>query len=127
YGNTIDIFAEEKVLTKQIMGIVTASIPLEDPKDPNSCNVFNLYKLIASKEETKELEEKYLKGGFGYGDAKKTLSAKLLDYFAEAREKYNELLPKKDFVAEILNDGSARAKLVASATLDAAKERIGYK
>ncbi len=127
YGNTIDIFAEESVLKKQVMGIVTDSTPVKEPKDAEKCNVFRLYKLIASKEETKELENKYTKGGFGYGDAKKTLLDKILKHFGEARDKYNELTPKENYVYSVLEDGAKRAQVVAKATLDDVKTKIGYK
>ena len=70
YDNTINLFAEEKSLKKQIMKIVTDSLELEDPKDPSTCNVFNIYKLIASDDEIKKMETNYMKGGFGYGHAK---------------------------------------------------------
>lgn len=127
YGNTIDIFADEKTLKKQVMGIVTDSTPMEEAKNPENCNVYKLYKLIAEKTESDELAGKYRAGGFGFGDAKKALFEKLLKYFGPAREKYNELSQKPDFVKDVLADGAQRAKIVASATLDAAKEKIGYK
>jgi len=126
YNNTIDIFAEESVLKKQVMGITTDSTPLEKPKETKNCNVFNLYKLIANKEETAELESKYKTGGFGYGDAKKTLLNKILEYFAEAREKHQELFLKKDFILDVLNEGHKKAKIEAKKTLNKAKEKIGY-
>ncbi len=126
YGNTIDIFADESTLKKQVMGIVTNSIPVEDPKDPESCNVFKLYKLIATPEETKKIEKKYIEGGFGYGDAKKELLNKILDHFAEAREKYTELEGKAEYVQEVLAKGALKAKSLASATLNEVKEKVGY-
>ncbi|MDP2642271.1 MAG: tryptophan--tRNA ligase [Candidatus Peregrinibacteria bacterium] len=126
YGNTIDIFAEENILKKQVMGIVTDSTPLEEPKDPKKCNVFNLYKLLATKEEIKELENKYKKGGFGYGDAKKTLLAKILEHFKESREKYKEIYPKKDMVYAILENGSNKARILAAKTLKEVKTKVGY-
>ncbi len=126
YNNTIDIFAEESILKKQIMGITTDSTALEEQKETENCNVFNLYKLIANKEETSELESKYKAGGFGYGDAKKTLLNKILEYFAEAREKHQELFPKQDFVLDVLNEGQKKAKVEAKKTLNKAKEKIGY-
>jgi len=127
YNNTIEIFADEKTLKKQVMGIVTSSIPIEDPKDPKSCNVFSIYKLIATQQETAELEAKYLKGGFGYGDAKKLLLEKILDHFKEAREKYNEIYEKSDYVQDVLATGAQKAKAVASKTLDQVKTHVGYK
>lgn len=126
YGNTIDLFGTDTELKKQVMGIVTDSTPLEEPKDPETCHVFKLYKLFASKEEIQALATKYKAGGFGYGDAKKTLLAKLTEYFADARKKYNEIFPKKDYVYSVLEDGAKRAKIVAANTLETAKKKIGY-
>lgn len=126
YGNTIDIFAPEAELKKQVMSIVTDSTPLEKPKDPEKCHVFNIYKLLASKKEVENLNEKYRKGGFGYGESKKLLLAKILEYFADARKKYTEIYPKKDFIYSILEEGAKKARKVASATLASAKKQIGY-
>jgi len=126
YKNTIDIFATEKELKKQVMSIQTDSTALEDPKDTKTCNVFQLYKLIANESETAELKEKYTKGGFGYGDAKKTLHEKILEYFKEEREKYEELYPKKDYIYDILKEGNKKAKEQASKTLRLVKKHIGY-
>lgn len=126
YGNTIDLFGTDAELKKQVMGIITDSTPLEEPKNPDTCNVFKLYKLFANKTEIQELAAKYKAGGMGYGDAKKTLLSKLMEYFADARTKYNELLPKKDYVYGVLEEGAKRAKKVASNTLETAKKKIGY-
>jgi tryptophanyl-tRNA synthetase len=126
YGNTIEIFADESTIKKQIMGIITSSIPLKDPKDPKTCNVFKIYKLLATEEETKKLEEKYLKGNFGYGDAKKILLEKILEHFKEAREKYTELFKKKDYINSIIEEGNKKAKNQASKVLQSVKEKIGY-
>jgi len=126
YKNTIELFADDATLKKQVMGIVTDSTPLEKPKDPEKCNVFKIYKLIGTEVETKTLAEKYRKGGFGYGDAKKLLLAKIMDYFGPARKKYQELLPKKDFVYGVLEEGAKKAKLMADRTLNEAKKKIGY-
>jgi len=127
YDNTIDIFAPDNILKKQVMGIVTNSVPVEDPKDPKSCNVFQLYKLIASKEEVTDLESKYIKGGFGYGDAKKLLLEKILHHFDSARKKYLSLLSDKKSVEQILNAGAKKAKEQAEKTLSEVKKKIGYK
>lgn len=126
YGNTIDIFADETTVKKQIMGIVTDSTPLEKPKNPDKCHIFAIYKLLATPEETKDLSAKYKKGGFGYGDAKKLLLAKFLEYFGPARKKFTELLPQKDLVGKALEDGAQKAAKVANLTLSKAKQNIGY-
>jgi len=127
YNNTIEIFAPEAELKKQVMGIVTDSTGVEEPKDPDKCNVFTLYKLLASKSETNKLAEKYKKGGFGYGDAKKLLLEKILSHFKEARTRYEELFPQKDKVYKALEEGANRAKEMARKTLDVVKEKVGYK
>lgn len=126
YGNTIEIFAPEKELQKQVMSIVTNSIPLEEPKNPKTCNVFQIYKLFANKEELADLEEKYIKGGFGYGNAKKLLLAKILEYFKEERKRYKELFPKKDYIYEVLENGAKKARKMAGETLNSVKEKIGF-
>ena len=125
YGNTIDIFADDKTLKSQVMSIVTDSTPLEKPKDPTKCNVFAIYKLLGTPEEVKALETKYRKGGFGYGDAKKLLLAKIFETFVDARKKKAELDGKEDFVREILDKGSKKAKAVASKTLEEVKKKVG--
>lgn len=126
YGNTIEIFAPEKKLKSQVMSIVTDSTPLEEPKDPQKCNVFNLYKLIATEAETKEIANKYKKGGFGYGHAKTTLLEKILEHFADARKKYDQLISKPDNLVDILKQGAQKAKSIASSTLENVKTKVGY-
>ncbi|MFC1615586.1 tryptophan--tRNA ligase [Patescibacteria group bacterium] len=126
YDNTIEIFAPEKELKSQVMSIVTDSTPLEESKDPKKCNVFNLYKLIASKEETKDIADKYKKGGFGYGHAKTALLEKIMEQFAESREKYQELINKNDYLSDVLKQGAQKAKKIAAPTLEEAKRKVGY-
>ena len=118
YGNTIDIFAPEATLKKQVMGIITDSTPVESPKDPKKCNVFKLYSLLASKSEIDDLADKYTSGGFGYGDSKKLLLAKLLELFADARTKKSELDKKESFVRDILEEGTKKARSFASKTME---------
>ncbi|MDA1060261.1 MAG: tryptophan--tRNA ligase [bacterium] len=127
YKNTIEVFAPESELKKQVMGIVTDSTPVEEAKDPDKCNIFALYKLLANKPETEKLAERYKKGGIGYGDSKKLLLEKIFEHFGEARTKYNELFPQKDLVYKILEEGAKKAKIMARKTLDEVKEKIGYK
>ncbi|MBD3360223.1 tryptophan--tRNA ligase [Candidatus Peregrinibacteria bacterium] len=126
YENTIDIFAPEDKLKKQVMSIITSSIPLEDPKDPKNCNVFQIYKLLATDKETAYLEKKYLAGGFGYGEAKNLLLAKILETFGPARKKYQEIFPQKDYIKEILEEGAKKAKETSSKTLKEVKKKVGY-
>jgi tryptophanyl-tRNA synthetase len=116
YGNIIEIFAPEKQLKKQIMGVITDSTPLESPKDPSKDNVYRLYSYFATEEEENSLAEKYRAGGFGYGDAKKLLLEKVMDHFKPFREKREELKSNLDYVKSVLDDGAARARDVASKT-----------
>lgn len=127
YGNIIEMFAEEAVLKKQVMGIVTDSKGLEDAKDPKTCNVFQLYKLFTDEAEQKEMAAKYKAGGFGYGDAKKALLAKVLAYFTEAREKRAQLSKKLDYVHDVIRESGKKANAVANQTLAMAKEKVGYR
>src|SRR5262249_2234991 len=110
YSNTIDIFAEGKTLEKAVMGIVTDKKPLEEPLDPATCNVFALYKLFASPQEVEEMAAKYRAGGFGYGNAKKALLAKIDAYFAPARERRKQLECDPGKVEEALTAGARRAR-----------------
>lgn len=112
-NNYIDIFAPEKELKKVIGSIVTDSTPLEAPKNPDTCNVFQLYRLLATPEQTAEMREKYLAGGFGYGHAKKALLELILERFAREREQYQYYTDHLDLVEEKLQEGARRAAEVA--------------
>ncbi|MHC4241344.1 MAG: tryptophan--tRNA ligase [Planctomycetota bacterium] len=127
YGNTIEIFEPEKSAKKKIMKIVTDSTPVEDPKDPEKCNVFALLKLVASPEELAEWENKYRNGGMGYGQAKKRLAELMLDYFKPFRQKRTELENNINYVKEVLANGAERAKAVASETLERARQAVGLR
>lgn len=134
YGNTIDIFAEEKQLQKQVMSIVTDSKGVDEPKDPNTCTVFKLYRLLATtnaatnaanNDHITDLEQRYRKGGLGYGEAKKLLFAKLLETFSPARKKRIELTQNIGYVERVLQTGAARAQKVAEQTLLEIRRAIG--
>ncbi|MCE9562087.1 MAG: tryptophan--tRNA ligase [Planctomycetes bacterium] len=125
YGNTIDIFAEGKALERAVMGIVTDKKALEEPLDPDTCNVFALYKLFASPAEIETLAVKYRAGGFGYGAAKKELLAKIDGYFAAARERRKQLERNPGLVEEALTNGAHRARSVAQVTMRLVRERVG--
>jgi tryptophanyl-tRNA synthetase len=127
YGNTIDIFAEGKALSKTVMSIVTDSTPLEAPKDPDKCNVFQLYSLFASAPEQAELAAKYRAGGMGYGTAKKMLLEKIETYFASARGKRQELSKNLDYVESILKQGADKARIEAQATMEQARKIVGLR
>ncbi|MEO9475253.1 MAG: tryptophan--tRNA ligase [Cyclobacteriaceae bacterium] len=126
YGNTIDIFQEEKPLRKKIMSIVTDSTPLEEPKNPETCNVFNIYKLLASETQTQDLRQKYLAGNFGYGHAKQALFELVLEVFKEPRLKYKYLMENPSELEAALKKGEAKASKVANETLIRVKEKLGF-
>ena len=126
YDNTIDIFLPEKKLRKQIMTIVTDSTPLEDPKDPETCNVFALYRILATPEQTKELRKKYLGGNYGYGHAKQELFELIMDLYANERKSFNELMDDPDGLESILQKGEDKAREVISAVLDRVRSKLGF-
>jgi tryptophanyl-tRNA synthetase len=126
YGNVIDVFLPKKQLKKQIMGIQTDSTPLEDPKDPETCNVFALYKLLASPAQVEELAANYRGGNFGYGHAKTALLELVLEEFAEAREQFDHYMAHPEEVVAALKLGSEKARPVAQATLSRVREKLGF-
>ncbi|MBT6068814.1 tryptophan--tRNA ligase [Candidatus Peregrinibacteria bacterium] len=125
YGNTIEFFAPENVLKKQVMGIVTDSTPVEDPKDPEKCNVFQIFKLFLDENEQKELADRYKNGGLGYGDAKKMLLERILDYFGPYRKKRVELEGNLDYINSVINSGNEKANQRALKTLEEVKKAVG--
>jgi tryptophanyl-tRNA synthetase len=125
YGNTIDIFEDEASLKKKVMRIVTDSTPVEEPKNPDSCSVFQLYTLFAEKEKTENLRERYLSGGIGYGEVKKELFALIWEYFAPFREKRKKLASDPGEVRKILKQGAEKTRSVAVKTLDEVRRRVG--
>lgn len=127
YNNTIGIFELEKSAKKKIMSIITDSTPVEDPKDPDKCNVFALLKLVASAEELNDWEKRYRSGGIGYGEAKKRLAELLIEYFQPFQQRRTELENNIDYVKEVLADGAERAKAVAVKTLEQAREAVGLR
>jgi tryptophanyl-tRNA synthetase len=125
-GNTIDVFLPEKELRKQIMTIVSDSTPLEDPKNPDTCHVFALYKLLASSEQANGMRENYLKGGYGYGHAKQALFELILTKFESQRLRFNSLMAEKKQIDEALNIGAEKARLVAKDVLKRVRSKVGY-
>lgn len=125
YGNTIALFGSDAQLKKEVMGIVTDSTPIEAPKNPDTCNVFQLYKQVASPKEAQALAERYRAGGIGYGDAKKMLLQKLQETLTPYREKRVELEGKLDYVEEVLLEGAKRAQAVAQKTLQEVRNKVG--
>ncbi len=125
YDNYISQFWDDSQLKKSISRIVTDSKPLEDPKDPDSCNVFAIYSLIATPEEIAEMRNKYTSGNYGYGHAKKELLEKIKDFFAESRERYNELKTDPDYIESVLLNGASIASKQAKQTLNAVRSVVG--
>jgi tryptophanyl-tRNA synthetase len=125
YGNTIEIFQTAKQTQKRCARIVTDPTPLEEPKDPETCNVFALLKLMAEPDELSEIAAGYRAGGYGYGHAKKRLAELINAHFAEARARYAELESNPDFVRDILREGGRRARDVAEATLARVRKATG--
>ncbi|MFA5689439.1 MAG: tryptophan--tRNA ligase [Kiritimatiellales bacterium] len=125
YGNTLEIFGDPAALKKRVMQIVTDCTPLEDPKNPDACTAFALYKLFASDAEAANLAARYRAGGFGYGTAKKELLAMINDYFTPLRARRAELEKNMDYVEEVLQKGAAKARVEAHKTLKAARKAVG--
>ncbi len=126
YGNTIDLFAAAKVLKKQIMGIVTDSTPLEEPKNPDTCNVFELYSLLATEEQIAAMRQNYLRGNYGYGHAKKALHELILDRYGEARAKYEELMQNPALIEEQLMKGAEKVRPIAREVLARVRKSLGF-
>ena len=126
YNNFIDIFLPDKKLKKQILGIQTDSTSLEDSKNPKDCNVFNLYKLIATEDQIAQLKEKYEAGNFGFGHAKQELFELICNKFSKEREKFNYLMENKDIIEKELQKGAEKARIIAKEVLMRVRENIGY-
>lgn len=125
YGNTIDVFGEEKETRKQVMSIVTDSIPVEAPKDADSSTIFSLYSLFATKDEIAAMGEAFRRGGTGYGDFKKQLFARLWDYFEPMRKRRAEILADPQYVDGILDRGAQRANEAADKVMARVRAAVG--
>jgi len=123
YGNTIEIFASDKALKKQIMGIVTDSTPVESPKEPDT--IYKLYSYFANDDEKANLLERYRAGGMGYGDAKKMLLEKVIETFKPYREERERLKNDIAYVKDILKKGAEKARIVASETKKEVWDKTG--
>jgi tryptophanyl-tRNA synthetase len=125
-NNFINIFLPEKQLRKQVMSIATDSKQLEDVKDPDTCHIFALYRLLASEEEQAEMRQNYLNGGYGYGHAKQALFDLILTKYAQQRDRYFYLMENKNELDKALALGAEKARLVANAVLARVRSKIGY-
>lgn len=126
YNNFIDIFLPEKKLKKVVMSIVTDSTPLEEPKNPDTCNVFKLYSLLGNEQQIAEMRKNYEGGNYGYGHAKTALLELILNTFKNEREKYNELIADKSTLEKELLSGAKKAKVVATDVLKRVRKKVGY-
>jgi tryptophanyl-tRNA synthetase len=126
YNNFIDIFLPDKKLRKQIMGIKTDSTPMEDPKVAEDCNVFKLFTLLASVEESAIIKANYEEGNFGYGHAKQELFELICEKYKTEREKFNHLMENKNIIDTELAKGAEKAKVLANEVLNRVRKNIGY-
>ena len=125
-NNIIDIFLPDKALRKQVMGIETDSTPLEEPKDPDSCNVFALYSLMASEKDISAMRKNYTGGGYGYGHAKQALYDLIIELYKVPRERYLHYMNNPEELEEILKSGAAKATGVADGVLSRIRTKLGY-
>ena len=126
YNNFINIFLPENELKKVVMGIITDSTPLEAPKNPETCNAFKLFQLLASKEQTETMRQNYLKGGYGYGHAKTALFELILEKYSAQRKTFNELMSHPTKLEEELSIGEAKAKKMALEKLAVLRKALGF-
>jgi tryptophanyl-tRNA synthetase len=125
YNNTLPLFDTPKKTRKRIMSIKTDSTALEDPKDPETCNVFALYRLFATEEQQQELAERYRKGGMGYGEAKQVLYESYMEHFADARQRREELAADPDTLKDILQTGAQKAREKGREVLERVRSACG--
>ena len=126
YNNFINIFLTDKKLRKQIMGIQTDSKAIEEPKETASCNVFKLYKLIASTDQIAEMSANYEGGNYGYGHAKQALYELIIEKYAKERQRFNELMENKELIEAELQKGAKKAKSIAKEVLKRVRTKVGY-
>jgi len=127
YNNTINIFLPDKDLRKNVMKIVTDANTVEEPKNPDTCNVFKIYSLLATKEQVEEMRQNYLRGGMGYGTAKEALYVLIIERFKKERELYHHYMSDRNELDKQLKVGEDKARIVAQATLKRVRKVLGYK
>jgi tryptophanyl-tRNA synthetase len=126
YGNTIELFEEEKALRKKVMGITTDSTPVEQPKDPEKSSILGLYRLVADSGAIAQMEEDFRIGGVGYGDFKAAVADGVVELLAPVRERYEELRPDEAALEATLAAGAEKARAIASVTVADVRERMGF-
>lgn len=124
-NNVIDIFEEEKALKKRVMNIASDSTPLEAPKNPDTCNIFSLYALIASEEDVSVMRKNYLEGGYGYGHAKQALLEAILQRFKKEREGYSYFMAHPLELEEVLRQGAQKAEPIANQVIARFRKQLG--
>jgi tryptophanyl-tRNA synthetase len=127
YGNNIDIFGDEKEMRKRVMSIVTDSLAVDAPKDPEKSTIFKLYSLFASNDEIADMRDRFTKGGTGYGDFKKQLFEKLWEYFEPMRKRREEILKDKLYIDNVLARGATRANEIANQVMDRVRKAVGLR
>jgi tryptophanyl-tRNA synthetase len=127
YGNTISLVDDPCTIAKGVSEIETDSTPLHEPKDPEGCKVFALYRLFAKEGQVEGMAERYRAGGYGYGHAKLALLDLIEEYAAGPRARYQELLADPGFIENVLLDGAGRAREVAAGILDLVRFQVGFR
>lgn len=125
-NNIINIFLDDKALKKQVNSIQTDSTPLEEPKNPDTCNLFAIYKLLASAEQQEQMRANYLGGNYGYGHAKQALFELIIEKFKTEREKYNYYINNLEEMDALLKKGADKASVIANGVLKRVREKLGY-
>jgi tryptophanyl-tRNA synthetase len=127
YDNVLPIFAPSKTLRKRVMSIVTDSRPPEEPKDPDTDNLFAIYRLLASPDEIEAMRKRYLQGGFGYGEVKQAIFEVLERTFGEARTRYEALLGDRLALRKVLKEGAEKARLIGSPIMAKVRQAVGFR
>jgi tryptophanyl-tRNA synthetase len=125
-GNIINIFLDDKALRKQVMTIESDSTPLEDPKNPHTCKIFAIYKLLANEEQIASMRQNYLGGNYGYGHAKQALFELICEKFKTEREKYNYYINNLEEVDSLLKQGAQKAHVIANEVLGRVRVKLGF-
>lgn len=126
YGNTIDIFLPDKKLRKNVMSIITDSTPMEEPKNPDTCNVFALYQLLGDKNQIATMRANYLGGNYGYGHAKQALFELIIEKFSKEREVFNYYMENTQELDSKLQEGEEKARVIAKEVLSKVKSKLGF-
>jgi tryptophanyl-tRNA synthetase len=127
YGNTIDIFGEEKETRKRIMSIVTDSVAVEAPKNPDESTIFQLFSLVGTPDEVASMRAKFEQGGTGYGEFKKELFTRLWEFFGPMRQRRQEILKDRGYIDQILRKGAERANAIADRVMERVRQAVGLR